>query len=148
MCWMVRNPPPLGSVILWCMMYAQKGNLMFIHDFQGNASAKPSDFLLRNKTTWDWDFSLKAHRPSCSTPLSVSLPLHPSLSRTFSSQLAFLKSLLNSPSIFFLPDLIYLTLGKKDHMQLFPSDFARLSPHLASVLCWRLEWRDEFGSFF
>lgn len=82
MCRRARNPPPLGSVILWCMMYAQKGNLMFIHDFQGNASAKLSDFLLRNKTTWDWDFSLKAHRPSCSTPIFCNRPHPPSLTHT------------------------------------------------------------------
>lgn len=112
-----RNPPPLGSVILWCMMYAQKGNLMFIHDFQGNASAKPSDFLLRNKTTWDWDFSLKAHRPSCSTSStflssSLSLPLSHTYTLSHLSPTAFF-SLLNSPSIFFLSDLIYLTLRKK-----------------------------------
>lgn len=117
MCRRARNPPPLGSVILWCMMYAQKGNLMFIHDFQGNASAKPSDFPLRNKTTWDWDFSLKAHRPSCSTS-SVSFPLSLPLSHTHTYSLSYLthssfSSLLNSPSIFFLSDLIYLTLRKK-----------------------------------
>lgn len=84
MCRRARNPPPLGSVFLWCMMYAQKGNLMFIHDFQGNASAKPSDFLLRNKTTWDWDFSLKAPRPILQhlflyLSFSLSLLSHPPL---------------------------------------------------------------------
>lgn len=62
----------LDSIHLWCMMYAQKVNPMFIHDFQGNAFTKLLDFLLTKKTTWDWDFSFKAYRPSCSFDFLVS----------------------------------------------------------------------------
>lgn len=146
--------------ILWCMMYAQKGNLMFIHGFQGNAWAKPSDFLLRNKTMWDWDFSVKAHRPillhlcnSSLLPFLILLPsslflrhiishCHLSLSHTH------ILCVKNSPWIFFLSDWIYLTLRKKRSHAVISFWFLPcrllISPLCSSHELW---WRDEFRSY-
>ncbi len=124
MCWRGMSPSPLGSIGLWCMMYARQGILMFIHDFQGQCLSETLFFPFKEQTLWDWDFSLKEQSP-----------ISRSDSARFFSSLSLFNLHLSSDITLCQLSFTWPPQGKRSHIVIIlPASFPSMSSPLWMIL--------------